>query len=88
MANTYSSNVRKIDTSGAITGPLAIRSIKYIGSSSGSASVKASPATTAGLLVWQQSGSANWSDHDLNILASDGIYVTVGNSAIVYLYLK
>lgn len=87
MANTFKANVIRVDTTAAFTNALSIETIKYIGSSSGSASIKAA-ASASGSNLWEQAGSANWTDSNVHIKDTQGVYVTVTNSAVVYLYLK
>ena len=87
MAGSNNSNVVYCTATLAVIGPVFVRSIKYIGSSSGTATVTSGTAS-GGVSLWAQSGSANWSDHDMNIVNGKGVYVTLSNSAKVYLYLK
>lgn len=85
MANTRAGNVIKVDTSGAIAGPVFIQSLKYIGNTSGTASIK--EESSSGNDLWEEEGDANIHD-EVCISAGKGVYVTVANGAVVYLYLK
>lgn len=87
MAGSINSNVVYCTATLAIVGPVAIRAIKYIGASSGTATVTTGTAT-GGVSLWAQSGSANWQDQGMNIFNTKGVYVTLANSAKVYVYLK
>jgi hypothetical protein len=87
MANARRGNVQRVDTSAAFPQILNIKSIKYIGASNGTASVKAD-GVTGGEVIWEEAGTANTYNGDLCIRAAGGIYVTVTNSAVVYIYFK
>jgi hypothetical protein len=87
MANGFSANVIYCDTSAAFTQAKRIHSIKYIGASSGTATIK-SGGTSSGTVIWQESGTANVLDSDVGIADQQGVYVTLTNSAAVYLYLE
>jgi hypothetical protein len=87
MANGYASNVIFVDTSAAFTYATRIRSIKYIGASSGTATIK-SNADSSGQTLWQESGTSNVYNPDVCIYDNKGVYVTLTNSAAVYLYLE
>jgi hypothetical protein len=87
MANGTSANVIYVDTSAAFTYATRIRSIKYIGASSGTATIKAN-ADSSGQTIWQESGTSNVYNPDVYISDNKGVYVTVANSAAVYLYLE
>lgn len=86
MSNTYTGNVIKVDTSAAFAHATRIDSIKYIGATSASAVITGNGASTGGNL-WEQGGSATVMDADVNIRDNQGVYVTVTNGAVVYLYL-
>lgn len=85
MSNARQSNVIIVDTSAQFSENLKICSVKYIGNTSGTASIKL--PDSSGTVVWEASGTTNVQDHDLEIRAPIGCYVTVTNSAKVYLYL-
>lgn len=87
MANTFSANVIKCDTSAAFTYAKNICGIKYIGETNGTATVKGG-GTSSGDLLWEEEGTANVFDSNLEIRDSNGVYVTIANGAVVYLYLK
>ncbi len=84
--NTYSANVRRIDTSANFSGAIEIVGIKYIGNTSGTAQIE-SGGTDSDLLLWQESGSSNVYN-EVNIRDMRGVRVEVTNGAVVYLYLK
>lgn len=86
MANTRSANVIRIDTSAAFAFPIDICAVKYIGASSGTASIK-SAASASGSTLWEEAGTSNVFN-EAKIKDNQGVYVTVTNSAVVYLYLR
>lgn len=85
MANSRTGSVIRVDTTASFAGAKYIKSIKYIGSSSGTAIVTGLDST---LRLWEESGTANVHNADVCINNQDGVTVTLTNSAIVYLYLK
>lgn len=85
MANSRAGNVIRVDTSAAFTSARNIVAIKYIGASSGTASIK--KTASDGIPLWEESGSTN-TFNEVPVRSSTGIYVTVTNSAVVYIYLK
>jgi hypothetical protein len=85
MANYRSANVIFIDTSAAFTDYKKIVGVKYIGNASGTASIK-SNGSSSGDILWEESGASNVFNQ-VEIRDSRGVYVTVTNSAKVYLYL-
>lgn len=89
MSNARKENVIRIDTSAAFASEqMTIHSIKYIAGTTGtSASIK-SDGSSSGMIMWETASTSDVLDHDLNINARQGIYVTVSNSAVVYLYLR
>lgn len=86
MSNTRSANVIVVDTSAQFSEPLTICAIKYIGAASGTASIKAD--STSGVVIWEESGSSNTFNPELEIELRQGMYVTLANSAKVYIYYK
>lgn len=86
MANHRATNVIYVDTNAQFDGQYEIASIKYIGASSGTASVK--QASTSGSVVWEEAGASNVLNSDIDIKLTDGFYVTLTNSAKLYIYLK
>lgn len=86
MANVRARNVIIVDTSAQFTENLTILAIKYIGAASGTASVK--EETTSGAVLWEESGTSNVHNLSVPIWAPKGIYVTVTNSAKLYIYCK
>ena len=84
MANTRGGNVIVVDTSAAFVDAKSIKAIKYVGSASGTASLKVDG--TSGNVVWEEAGESNVFN-EVNLSNSGGFYVTVTNSAKVYLYL-
>jgi hypothetical protein len=85
MANYRKNNVLVVDTSAEFDGKFVIAAINYIGAASGTASIK--DDVTGGSVLWEEAGTANV-HNQVNIEGHNGIYVTVTNSAKVYIYLK
>lgn len=84
MANANKGNVHILDTDGAFTeGRAYVQSIKYIGASNGTATIKT--GGSGGTVVWEESGSAN-TFNEVNIVGED-LYFTTTNSAKIYVYL-
>jgi hypothetical protein len=87
MANARTGNVIFVDADNtAVTEALSIKSIKYIGAASGTATIKL--GGTSGSVIWEESGSANVWNPNVEIYAREGIYVDLTNSAKIYIYLK
>lgn len=87
MANTFINNVIRVDTTAAFALNIRIRSIKYVGDESGTADVRAKAASD-GDILWNHTGDVIAHDANIDIVAKDGVYVTVTNGAVVYLYLE
>lgn len=88
MANYREGNVVFVDTTDAAFPSVKfIKSIKYIGSASGTATVKGG-GVTGGDIVWEESGAANAYNAEVNINDTEGVFVQVTNGAKVYLYLS
>jgi hypothetical protein len=85
MANVRKENVLRIDTSAQIDENLNIKSIKYIGNTSGTATIQDS--NSSGTVIWQESGANNVYNPNVDIRVRTGCYVAVTNSAVVLLYL-
>lgn len=85
MANVREGNCQFVDTSAAFTDIKNIKSIKYIGAASGTATIKGG-GTSSGDVMWEESGSTNTWNDDLGLRDCEGIYVTLTNSAKVYIY--
>jgi hypothetical protein len=85
MANTRARNVIRVDTTATFSAQTFIHSIKYIGASSGTAIITSADSTNK---LWEESGTSNVYNPNVDISGTDGIVVTVTNSAVVYLYLK
>jgi hypothetical protein len=85
MANTRAGNVILVDTSATFSDIRSVKSIKYIGNTNGTATLK--KTDTNGNALWQESGTANIHDANVCIKCPTGIRVEVTNSAKVYLYL-
>jgi hypothetical protein len=86
MANLKAANVIIVDTTAQFDGVHLIKSVKYIGNTSGTATIKAD--STSGVVIWEQDGTADVLDSDLCIKANHGIYVTITNGAKIYIYLE
>jgi hypothetical protein len=86
MANAKGANVQFVDTNDTtLTGPQVIVGIKYIGNTSGTATIKQD--TSGGAALWEESGSAN-TFNQVYIKTSGSIHVALTNSAKVYIYYK
>lgn len=85
MANTREGNVIRIDTSAAFADVKRVCGIKYVGAASGTAEVRGD-ALVGGDLLWQHSGNV-LAFEEVEITSPGGIYVTVTNSAVVYIYV-
>ena len=88
MANGRAGNVYYVDTSGALDtnlSKMSICAIKYIGNTSGTASIKAD--SSSGVIVWQESGANNLSA-DYVEMRIDNPYVTVANGAVLIIYTE
>lgn len=85
MSNTRGGNVIRVDTSAAFTDVRSIEGIKYIGNTNGTASIK--KTDTNGAVLWEARGTSDTFD-DVCLRSPTGIYVTVANSAVVYIYLR
>jgi hypothetical protein len=86
MSNTNAGNVIRVDTSAAFAAVRSVAAVKYIGATNGTATIT-SGTSGSGSKLWEESGSANQAVDEICIHDADGIYVTVTNSAVVYLYL-
>lgn len=86
MANSYSANVIFVDTTDAsYSGPKYICAVKYLGNTSGTATIK--KKDTNGKVLWEADGTADFVD-EVEIASPQGIFVQVTNSAKVYIYLR
>lgn len=88
MANARADNVIYVDTSAGFAGPLNICGIKYIGNTSGTALIESGSSASGGVDLWNESGANILPVDDVDIVANNGIYVTLANSAKIYIYLK
>lgn len=87
MANASAKNVIFVDTNDTtLSRNLTICGIKYIGNTSGTATIK--DESSAGAVLWEESGSANVWNQDIEIKANKGVHIALTNSAKVYLYIK
>lgn len=84
MANHKEGNVIYVDTNAAFTEVRKIKAIKYIGNTSGTANIRGN-ASASGDLLWEEEGTANILD-EITIESHGGIYVTLTNGAVVYIY--
>jgi hypothetical protein len=89
MANTRAGNVVRVDTSANFSNVREIATIKYIGITSGTCVItKATDAgDSSGSKLYEASGATNELALDLDIRVNRGVYVSVANGAVVYLYL-
>lgn len=84
MANTRDGNVIRIDTTDSVFSDVRqIKGIKYVGASSGTATIKNAEGTKT---LWVHSGNVIVFE-DVCIINPTGFEVEVTNSAVVYLYL-
>ena len=87
MANSRVGNVIYVDTTAyTLDQTCVIRAVKYIGNTSGTATIT-DGITGSGKPVWQDSGTANLPADEI-CAKVDGFYVTLTNSAKVYIYLE
>jgi len=84
MANHRVGNVIFVDTSADFAGVLHVKALKYIGITSGTATIK--KTNTSGNVMWQASGTAD-SQEDVSLRSFNGLRVEVTNGAKVYVYL-
>jgi len=84
---TSNSNTLYFTATSGVVGPIFIQAIKYIGASNGTALITAGTAS-GGVSLWEQAGTANWSDSEISIKNGRGVYITITNAAKVYIYLK
>ena len=86
MANSRAGNVVKVDTDATTLSDVRdVVAIKYIGNTSGTATIK--KGATGGSLLWQESGSANVFN-EVKITSPTGLYVNLTNGAVIYIYMK
>lgn len=85
MANYRRGNVIFVDTTDSEFRDVRnVKSVKYIGASSGTANIK---CLSTGSILWQADG-ANDLFEEVCIRNSQGIEVEVTNSATVFVYVK
>lgn len=85
MANVNKGNVHILDTTGQFTeGRTYVKAIKYIGGTSGAATIKT--GGSGGTVIWEESGTANVFNGDLDIVGED-LYFTYTATCKVYVYL-
>jgi len=85
MANFRQGNVVFVDTTNANFDEVKhVKSVKYIGNTSGTANIKS--RDTSADILWEESGTANVYNGDINIRSDSGIEVEVTNGATVYVY--
>ena len=84
MANSRGNNVLFCDTDNTqYAENIRIKSIKYIGASTSSATIRKKDAS--GAIVWTEDGSADKVD-EVCIVAPQGIWVDITGTAAVYIY--
>ena len=88
MSNQAQYNVIYVDTNAGFSGPKVICGVKYIGAASGTAVITSGSADGSGNRLWAEGGTANQHVDDMDVVAKDGFYVTLTNSAKVYIYLE
>lgn len=87
MANASADNVMFIDTDNTtIPGPVRIKSIKYIGASTSSVSLK--QGTTSGTVLWTENASTNVFNGEVCIRTSGDVFVDITGTAAIYVYLE
>lgn len=86
MANTRAGNVILVDTSATFSDVRSVKTIKYIGATSGTAIIK--KTDTNGKNLWEESGDSTVYNQDVCIRCATGLRVEVTNNAKVYLYLE
>lgn len=89
MANATSNNVIRIDTDNYTnSGPLKIKSIKFMAGTTASAAIKAD-ASASGMTLWESSPADNAEVfEDVCMVCSSGIHVDIaGTGSVLYIYL-
>lgn len=87
MANARTGNVIYVDTTAyTLDQTVTIRAVKYIGASSGTATITAGTAGT-GQVIWKDAGTANLAADEI-CARVDGFHVALTNSAVVIIYLE
>jgi len=87
MANSRASGVIYVDTNDSdFSGIYNIRGIKYIGQTSGTATITDGTGGS-GAGVWDQNGATDAYD-DVDIRLTNGFNVALTNSAVIYIYLR
>lgn len=88
MANSYAGTVIKVDTSAAFSFAKNVAAIKYIGTNSTASAALYAGAVSTGSQLWEAASAAVQYNEGLCIRDDQGIYVSVANGAVVYIYLK
>jgi hypothetical protein len=87
MANARTGNIIFVDTTGySLDQTVCIKSVKYIGNTSGTAVISAG-TSGSGQTIWKESGATNQAVDEIEAHV-DGFYVTLTNSAQVLIYLE
>lgn len=85
MANSQEGNVIYCDTTATFANAVEICSIKYIGAASGTAAITSASGSKN---IWEEAGTANVYNAEVDLFIPGGVTVTLANSAKVYLYLR
>ena len=87
MANARTGNVIFVDTTGyTLDQTVIISNVKYIGNTSGTATITAG-TSGSGQVIWKESGASNLRADEI-CAKVDGFHVAVANSAQVLIYLE
>lgn len=87
MANSAQvANCIRVEASTQFSDVRRIRSIKFIGTTGASATIK--ETSSSGEVVWTESGTANVYNPEVCLHNNNGFYVTITSGAVVYLYLE
>lgn len=87
MANARTGNVIFVDTTAyTLDQSVTVRAVKYIGNTSGTASITATTSGT-GTVIWQETGANNLSVDEI-CARVDGFHVALTNGAKVIIYLE
>ncbi len=86
MSNVRKGNVIKVDTSATFAENLTVVAIKYMGNTSGTATIKL--PDSSGVQVWEADGTSDLWEANHFIRAPKGLAVAVTNGAVIYLYCK
>ena len=86
MATAYSANVIRVESAAAFAYAKDIVYIKQLAGSAGTSTIKAN-ADSSGEVIWQHAGNAA-TEGEVRIRDANGVYITPGTGATIFIYLK